>query len=554
MIAPRKRKQSIGYWGVPMASNAVNLDALIKREDFLIEDNADQQSSAAIKDIPAASLEDDSMVYHALRKPDFQRQTSSWVPEKIVGFIRSFIDGDLIPCLILWRSPISKNIFVIDGAHRLSALIAWVRDDYGDKELSTLFFDNVIPPEQVKIARKTRLAVEKEVGKYELLKRAGRKPEAFPDAQVKLGRALGFATLEVQWLVGDAEKAEKSFKKINREATPISETEMSMIDARRKPNAIIARAIMHSGTGHKYWSAFPPQVQEKIVNDASFIYNLLFAPEHKEDVIRSLEDIPIAGKGYAPISLPLLWDFVNLTNELRQSTSLKELADDPTGEQTLEFLRKVKRLASTITGVESRSLGLHPFVYSYSERGRFQPSSFLALVGFLEDLRKRDQFFNFTKHRKRFEEFLLTHRHFVKQIVGKFGSALKSDFRIVKYYQLILKAMIDNKDDAQIVDLLRESENMPFLVDSDAGLDVTTNQDFSKETKSAIVIKASLPLTLRCDICEARLPAKAISFDHNQRKQDGGGGNADNGRPSHPYCNTGYKEKLEDIARKAASK
>ena len=38
--------------------------------------------------------------------------------------------------MILRRSPKSGNIFVIDGAHRLSAFIAWVHDDYGDKKIS----------------------------------------------------------------------------------------------------------------------------------------------------------------------------------------------------------------------------------------------------------------------------------------------------------------------------------------------------------------------------------------------------------------------------------
>lgn len=68
-------------------------------------------------------LEVGSLMYKWLRKPDFQRTTSHWPPSKVAGFIKSFFSGDLIPALILWQSDAS-GIFVIDGAHRLSALIA----------------------------------------------------------------------------------------------------------------------------------------------------------------------------------------------------------------------------------------------------------------------------------------------------------------------------------------------------------------------------------------------------------------------------------------------
>jgi len=64
-----------------------------------------------------------------LRKPDFQRETNHWSPEQVVTFIASFLDDELIPSLILWYSP--SYIFVIDGGHRLSALRAWMNDDYG---------------------------------------------------------------------------------------------------------------------------------------------------------------------------------------------------------------------------------------------------------------------------------------------------------------------------------------------------------------------------------------------------------------------------------------
>ena len=123
-----------------MPKHAVNLDALIRREDFEVRLDPLPQAAPVATQLKVAELEETSVTFHSLRKPDFQRETSSWTPEKVTELIRAFLDGDLIPSIILWRSPGTGNIFVIDGAHRLGALIAWVHDDYGDGNISQAFF------------------------------------------------------------------------------------------------------------------------------------------------------------------------------------------------------------------------------------------------------------------------------------------------------------------------------------------------------------------------------------------------------------------------------
>jgi hypothetical protein len=113
-----------------LATN-VNIDALIPREDFEVvsaNDDAPVLQTIAVRD-----LEPTAFFYLALRKPDFQRETSEWDPKRVANLIRTFIEGDLIPAVILWKH--REYLFVIDGSHRLSALIAWVHNDYGDGEL-----------------------------------------------------------------------------------------------------------------------------------------------------------------------------------------------------------------------------------------------------------------------------------------------------------------------------------------------------------------------------------------------------------------------------------
>src|SRR3972149_10031680 len=98
--------------------NKIILDALIPREDFEIEDDAFHNSGAPISSISLRDLEYNSYFYKVLRKPDFQRETNEWDPERVCTLVECFVNGDLIPSIILWNTPKSYT-FVIDGSHRL---------------------------------------------------------------------------------------------------------------------------------------------------------------------------------------------------------------------------------------------------------------------------------------------------------------------------------------------------------------------------------------------------------------------------------------------------
>lgn len=211
-----------------MATHLVNLDAMIPRLDFEVKDEEHFQQilTVQIRDL------EPSFFYNALRKPDFQRETSSWSPTKIAEFVRTFLDGDLIPAIILWQA--GTQIFVIDGSHRLSALIAWVRDDYGDGETSRKFFQNMIPPEQQKAATALRELVAKDIKTYAEYKHAIANPGSSNKETIERAQRLGSRALHLQWVTGDAKKAEDSFFKINQQATPIDPTELLILKSRRK--------------------------------------------------------------------------------------------------------------------------------------------------------------------------------------------------------------------------------------------------------------------------------------------------------------------------------
>ena len=511
----------------------VNLDSLIKREDFeILNPEAD---NLTIQVLQIRDLEETAFVYKTLRKPDFQRETNEWNTEKIVDFIESFLNGDLIPSIILWNA--NGINFVIDGAHRLSALISWVIDDYGDGIISSPYFDHEIPKEQRKVAEKTRAKIKKEIGTYKQFKNAIINPDSVEVNFLKRAQRLATLGLQLQWVKGNAEKAEESFFKINEKATPINDTEKRLLRLRKKPNAIAARAIVRSGTGHKYWNKFSEEVQAEIRIKAKEINDLLFIPE-LETPIKTL-DLPLAGKGYSSKTLSLILDVVNITNKKDFKSAIE---NDKDGSMTIVYLKNTKKILKRLVGNEPSSLGLHPVVYFYSISGRYQVTAFYSILQkFTDELGNNKYFEDFTTIRNKFEEFLLSYKTIVNQVNTKYGSGLKSHKKLVKLFSFIQDKLRLNLSNDKIILELSQNEDFSFLKPEETFWKKVEGNTFSSSTKSGRFLIEALDNPIRCEICQGLIHRNSISLDHIVRKEDGGTGHIGNSQLSHPYCNSTIK-------------
>jgi hypothetical protein len=507
----------------------VNLDALIQREDFAI-DGGSSTPNLADKLKVSELVKGESFFYSSLRKPDFQRETSDWDKGKISSFIKSFLDGDLIPSIILWQA--GQYTFVIDGAHRLSALIAWVNGDYGDGFISQSFFNHDVDSEQKRVAEQTKRQVDKDVGSYASFMDAIKHPENANPKILATANKLGFLSLQLQWVTGSAEKAESSFFTINQKATPISETEISLLKARKKPYAMASRAILRSGAGHKYWDSFSPEVQYEIEKTAKEINEHLFTPEIKNPV-KTL-DLPLAGKGYSPRTLPLIFDLVKLSNNV----SSREVAEDLTGVETVQYLKNVNKVIRRLTTTHPSSLGLHPAVYFYSEKGRYQPTAFMAWIEVIKDFEKSDFFHEFTTLRDKLESTLIEYKYFTNQITSKYGSGLKGYLQLKSLYEKIIMHVKEGQEVVAIGKALKSE--LPYLNLEYKG-DESTSSNFNSNTKSEIFLKTALENASKCKICNGYIHLNSITIDHKDRKEDGGLGTSNNGQLTHPYCNTTFK-------------
>lgn len=544
-----------------MPTHLVNLDALIQREDF---ESGKAESGSHEPLFKLEELAKDKLYYKVLRKPDFQRGTSNWDAKTIVEFVRSFLDGELIPALILWQSRDSNKVFVIDGAHRLSSLIAWVNDDYGDGVISRAFFNHKVPAAQQRFHAETKQQIEESVGSFQRLLHVGLHPEQKRnDTEVKRARAIATRQPPIQKVEGDATIAEQSFFKINNRPTTIDPIDLEIIKARLKPNAIATRALMRAGTGHRYWGRLERAAEIEAL--ASEVYQLIFG--QFVELGTQSPDVPQAGQPYSDEAFRLVFDMVNELNgitpamwQVRDENDQKPsrrvpvvpvLPDETDGSRTIGFLENIRDAASLVIGSPKKypgSLGLDQAVYSYGDTAKFHPAAFLASIRFAQQLRDRDKLRQFTDNRATFEDFLVNH----KWIINALGHSKGSRTRALEPLLLMLWTAFSAiqsgaSDEAGILAALQAEEPLKDLRKPERKR--STSGRMSKTAKAVAVINQILENRERCKECGARMPPSSRSNDHIIREADGGSGDSDNIQFLHPYCNSAQKERRIHEAR-----
>ena len=506
----------------------VSLDALIPRDAFEIQDQSKRNSGKNIQNIGIQN----TYFYSCLRKPDFQRETNQWDAAKICDFIESFLDGDLIPAVIIWQSS-SSYVFVVDGSHRLSSLLAWINDDYGDGEISQKFYDGNISEEQKKAATETRKLIKEKIGAYKDYESWLSKPgQVDPKMQERLGNFAVGAIL-LQWVEGDVRKAEESFFKINQKAVPISETEMRLLQARKTPNGVAARAIVRSGNGHKYWSDFSEKKQDEIEKVAQEIHQLIFHPK-LSNPIKTL-DVPIVGNLSSSDKLELILEFINIVNNISTDN---QLGEDSEGDKTIKLLKECKKVAQRINSNDPSSLGLHPLVYFYTQQGKPKIGSFYGVVSLILHLQQTKSWSKLIKVRKEFE-WVIWNYDMVPQLVAKKSDALQARELVRDFYLEVINKLSGGVDKKNVIkEIISDKKlgNLKTQKKTDKG--EIQSKEFSRETKAFTYIRKALPGCPVCQLCGGYLPSRFNSIDHITRKADGGLGTLENAQLAHFYCNS----------------
>lgn len=501
----------------------VNLDAMILREDFSIDSG--YTSTNRFKQIPINDLKADSIFRHTIRKPDFQRETRDWDVNQIINFLYSIINRHFIPAVILWQNA-NALTFVIDGAHRISALMAWVNDDYGDGKISAEFFNNQISEEQKEIAKAARKRIDKEIGPFSRYMDSIYSPQKYSEDFRRLALALTSFSFDIQWIDGDVTNAEQSFFNINQKAVPISPTEISILQGRNKANCIATRAITYAGNGNKYWNKFDFSIQQQIEQLAKDINDLLYLPPLHTPI--STLDVSMAGKNQNNLSFN--YDLVNYSSNKQFKN------DDNDGQETIDVLKNLKKLLQLLNSNAESSLGLHPMVYFYSKRGNFKPAMFYATFLFVKKLKETNKFDLFISQRAKLESFIYQYDGVFDQINRNLRSSKRSAVVLCDILFDIIGELNQSKSFEEILTRLQNQYSIVIETES-------ANIDNGKrsELKSSSFISTALPTVPKCSICGGAIHTNSISMDHIVRKREGGVDSLSNVQITHPYCNTGYK-------------
>lgn len=215
----------------------------------------------------------------------------------------------IIPSIILWRSSETGLVYVLDGAHRLSVLRAWMIDDWGDKA-GEFYKKNENYDEIVTAANAARRLVQERIGLFHDFEGAYKEWNqiAFTGGaprQTMSGRKAEMAmfysdiivssrTLHAQWEDGDYSAAEESFLAINRQGVPLDDLESLLIEYRNGSMGRVIMSIASAGaTGH-YWplpgeaDLLPVLLRDKLAsfNDrCSRLHRALFVPPFDAKIV-----------------------------------------------------------------------------------------------------------------------------------------------------------------------------------------------------------------------------------------------------------------------------
>jgi len=315
-----------------------------------------------------------------------------------------------------------------------------------------------------------------------------------------------------------------------------------LIRNRRKPVAISARAILRAGSGHKYWSGFSESRAREIEAVAEEFHERIFKPEASEP-LKTLE-LPIGGTISPVDALGLLVDFLAISGTRDpQPKAISAYDDDEDGAQTVVVLKNAFQVLNRMTGNGPASLGLHPAIYFYNERGKYSRFMFLGMTALIQDaLRNNNNAFfkRFTSIRKRFEEFLIANKSLLGILLQNTSKGQRVP-KISNLFELLVKEFEAGGEVAP--EFLITTMGMRGRI-----LDATslqTTAPISDDTKSTIYVREAIKSALHCPICGGWLdPSKSVSYDHIKPVREGGGGGPENAQMAHPYCNTGYKELL----------
>lgn len=569
----------------------VHLDHLVRRQSIRYIPKDDKKDNSDLYSKPARDSDRDLRYddirrddwFSLVRKPDFQRETNAWTPKDCVAFLDSVVSGRIIPSIILWRNNEDNSIYVLDGAHRLSVLRAWMSDDWGDKA-----GDYYVRRDESLIrdaALKTREEVQKEIGSFvEFLESwqehktiadnggAPRKelsPRKFSQASFYSDIVGSYKTLYVQWEKGDYKSAEQSFLRINRSGQALDPWEATLIEHRQSSYARSIMSIANGGESGHYWPELKEDSEDDLVEavktfpeKAEKIHRILFVPPFRLPVISLSVPMMVAPEyfqkhKYLLEIIPILVDQEIAQEEQQIKIMKKDVYADPNViiKEADRILSKTESNLEHFLSLEhsSKSLSIIPLFYWYNRqakyaRGLFYGFVFWLLSGSEEKVRERKLFLS--ANRDRFEHILFHLKSEIASLQEKGGAGLNATKRVATFLQKLFELFQEKPTlevgsdelETEVISILTELARLPARRQKSS----KTSRNYTRTDKSQINVRELFESSIRCHICGGivNLHYGGLQYDHVEDYAESGVTDPDTGKPTHPFCNRHKKRIL----------
>ncbi len=518
-------------------------------------------------------------IWDRLRKPEFQRATNGWEDEKILNLLITLRENQVIPGVILWLNTATGHIFVLDGAHRLSTIRAWITNDWGGSDAASDY--GYVEEDDVVAAARIAEKVSEALGSFEETKEAGKRYRKVIDENKKVSDYLDPVTesrgrfmynlntalrIPIQWVSGDYRTAEQSFININTGGTALSTEEVLYLKNRRSPVARAITGIVSNGSKDYLWLKYKDEC-DKISRE---LYSLILEPSDGPLPTRVM-DYPLCTvkrqknfERYLFLHNIFATALKGVTGDDNLRAVMEEYANEESDEvvasKTLEYLQRVRFLILGLQSKQSHSLGLFPAFYFYNNKGQYKDLLFLLFLswssrGTQEEILNRK--IRFTLARDVFEEAWMLGKDFIFQTFGrKGGGPFRMTYKYVDMLQRVMDLALEAKDKSLTPLYVVET----YLREMDAKI----HSDFMKQyeqdqgrphgrfTEATKLHGEFLTLfhtaTHRCATCGGRVLIGSHQADHERKRSEGGTNSVTNLDMKHPFCNN-HKDRLEGLKR-----
>jgi len=559
----------------------VYLDHLIQRESLRYQRpttklnpdrRQDLENRLALKDL----LEASGRVKY-LRKPDFQRSTWAWTAEDCVLLLESLVNEQVVPSIIMWSNEETGTDYILDGGHRISVVLAWLRNEWEDKSGSKPDWDEEDEKRILRAASDVRNLVKLRIGEISEFKAAEQELEDLLDQgnsdarQIMGGKKYkqarfyqkllkGRVTFHILWVEGDYQRAELSFLRINKSGRQLTDWETKLVENRNSSLARIVMSLTSIESAQHYWPTHEqPDIldqvllrkRQDILNNLHDLYEVLFKPSYQLSISRLQQPIfAITDVEKRPYYLAEL--FTIIQGGKGYETETKRFLESDKDAQPSDIIERGWQLVDStidtfahLVGTGSNSLSLVPVVYFYTESGKYVRSLLYGMLYWLfsgsdQEILNRKRLF--TIHRAAFEHILLTNKDVVSVIGRQKGSGTEITAQTAQYFHTVLELLIEHNGDSNSNQFsTRYDEVIKELIGNTripSQLQGLRSHTFSPRQKSTKILQALLEMSLKCEICGGILdPQMGVQHDHITQRFKGGETTANNQRIVHPFCN-----------------